>query len=320
MNDAFASKSFLSIGECMVELSATAGGTWRRGFAGDTFNTAWYARRMLPPDWTVGYLTRVGCDPLSQEMLAFLRDAGLDTRHVVQEVDRTVGLYMIDLDTGGERSFTYWRGQSAARRLASDLQRLADAIDPADVIFLSGITLAILPPGEREVLIGRIAAATAAGKLTAFDPNIRPHLWESPAVLRHFVEAAAAASRIVLPSFDDEAKHFGDASPVATALRYRGLGAAEVTVKNGKGRIVLGSTKEIEQLPSLPVVEMVDATGAGDSFNAGYLCARILGRDQEAAAHSGHKTASVVVGHRGAILPPEEVDRLPLTAWAMVAR
>ena len=134
---------FLAIGECMVELALQPDGAYAMGFAGDTFNTAWYARRSLPEAWRVGYLSAVGRDAVSDRMLAFMTGAGIDTRAVARLPDRTVGLYMIEL-VKGERSFSYWRGQSAARALAADAARLAAALD--------GVTLAYkaLPKGSAD--------------------------------------------------------------------------------------------------------------------------------------------------------------------------
>ena len=109
--------SFLALGECMVELAQTGDNLYRRGFAGDTFNTAWYARRLLPADWQVSYGTCLGKDAVSDEMLAFFDAQRINTDSVRRLNDRTVGLYMISLNAG-ERSFSYWRSQSAARLLA----------------------------------------------------------------------------------------------------------------------------------------------------------------------------------------------------------
>ena len=99
----------LAIGECMAELVPTdTEGDLRLGFAGDTFNTAWYLARCAP-DAHVSYLTVLGDDAISQKMAAFMCDSGIDDRFVQVAKGRTVGLYMITLDEG-ERSFSYWRG------------------------------------------------------------------------------------------------------------------------------------------------------------------------------------------------------------------
>ena len=63
----------------MVELLDEGGGHYRQGFAGDTFNTAWYARRLLPPNWRVGFASAVGEDPLSDRMVGFMAAEGVET-------------------------------------------------------------------------------------------------------------------------------------------------------------------------------------------------------------------------------------------------
>ncbi|MBT9386185.1 sugar kinase [Pseudooceanicola sp. CBS1P-1] len=289
-----------SIGECMIELSGTGQpDQWRSGFAGDTFNTAWYLARLVPPGWQVSYHTQVGCDPRSEAMLAFFAAAGLGTGSIARHPTRVPGLYMIDLQDG-ERSFTYWRDRSAARALAQDGEALARVIAAVDVVYVSGITLAILPEAGRETLVGLLADS---GRHVVFDPNLRPRLWEDGAQMRHWITRAAATARTVLPSHDDEAQHFGDADPAATARRYLGLGAREVVVKNGGGPMVLGTPQGITALPPLPRVDPVDTTGAGDSFNAGYLARRLAGAPPGEAVAEGHRVASAVIGVRGALTP-----------------
>lgn len=293
----------LSIGEAMLELSEDpATGLMRPGFAGDTLNTAWYLRALLPESFNIAYLTRVGTDALSARMVHFIAEAGIDTSRIEPMQGRTIGLYMIHLNQG-ERSFTYWRGQSAARHLADDPDQLRKAMRSADTVYLSGITLAILPGEHRDALIALVKDCKASGTRIVFDPNIRPSLWPDVAEMRACLTAIAAHCSIVLPSFDDEATVFGDASPLDTARRYLQLGAAEVAVKNGGGQMALGHHGAAEWLPQWPAVTTIDATGAGDSFNAAYLAARETGAAPEEAAEAGHRLASQVIGAYGAILP-----------------
>src|ERR1700754_2595901 len=161
----------------MVELSQAGDGLLRKGFAGDTFNTAWYARACLGPDWSVDYFTALGDDAMSDEMVAFIDKAGIGTSLIHRIKGRTPGLYMINLQNG-ERSFSYWRDSSAARSLAADPDRLREAVESAAVIYFSGITLAIIGD-DAPTLLAEIRRAKAGGKLTVFDPNIRPRLWQS---------------------------------------------------------------------------------------------------------------------------------------------
>ncbi|MFN3824948.1 MAG: sugar kinase [Pseudorhodobacter sp.] len=296
-------RHFVAIGEAMVELAPTdQPDRFGMGFAGDTLNTAWYLRRALPGGWSVDYLTAVGTDAVSGRMLDFLAGAGIGTDHVARLPDRTVGLYMIELKDG-ERSFSYWRGQSAARRLAEDPARLSAGLAGAGVIYLSGITLAVLDGDGLGNLQTALKAARQGGAVIAFDPNLRPRLWPDAATMCRVIMGTAALSDIVLPSHEDEATHFGDADLAATAARYAGAGAGLVVVKNGGGEILtVDAGSAVSHAPET-VARVVDSTAAGDSFNAGFLAARLTGADLSASVRAGARLAAHVIGHRGALCP-----------------
>lgn len=293
----------LLIGECMVELGRALPNNellLKSGFSGDTANTAWYLAQ-LRPDWCIQYLTDVGTDRLSSRMIAFLNGSGIRTDFVAQRDDKTVGIYLIEVDEHGERSFVYWRGESAARSLADDHARLENALDQADAIYFSGITLAILQDDDRTRLLDSIARSAASDRQVIFDPNIRPKLWNDHETMRKALMAAAGISSIVLPSFDDEKVAFGDASPDATIQRYRDAGVAEVVVKNGADMIhACCPAGRFVHTPS--TVTVVDTTAAGDSFNAGYLCARLSGEDVATALSLGARISGCVVGEPGALV------------------
>lgn len=296
------SHRFVSIGECMVEMAPSGSeGQFRLGYAGDTLNTAWYARRLLPTEWQVEYLTAVGSDLISDRMVDFIADAGIDTSHIVRSADRTVGLYLIELNNG-ERSFAYWRSQSAARQLADDAARLGSAVHGATAIYLSGITLAILDGDGRETLMRALDDARASGSVVIFDPNLRPRLWPDVAAMCAAITEAARHSDIVLPSYEDEASYFGDADLEATARRYAKEGADLVVVKNGAGQIATFSDDTLLLHDPVEVAEVVDTTAAGDSFNAGFLAAHLAGATLEEAISAGCAIAGRVIGARGALV------------------
>jgi 2-dehydro-3-deoxygluconokinase len=296
-------KSLLCVGECMVELAPTADGTYVRGFAGDTFNTAWYARRLLPGEWTVGFGSCVGEDAVSGQMVDFIAEQGIDTQTIHRLTDRTVGLYMISLQ-GGERSFSYWRGQSAAKALARDPARLAGMLQGHGMLHFSAITLAILPEADREVFCDAVQAARQAGALVSFDTNLRPRLWESPDAMRAGVMAGAAVADIVLPSFDEETSLWGDHSPQNTVTRYADAGAGRVVVKDGGGPVTLWSTHVgVRQHPVAPVGNIIDTTAAGDSFAGAFLAHLARGATDDSAALAAASVAGRVIQARGALVP-----------------
>jgi 2-dehydro-3-deoxygluconokinase len=289
-----------SIGECMVEMAPAAeAGLFRMAYAGDTFNTAWYLKR-LRPDWRVAYVSRVGGDSVSDGMVAMMQDAGIDTAHMGRVQDRSVGLYLVSL-ANGERSFSYWRDRSAAKLLAEDRVALA-AATRADVVYVSGITLAILDPAGRDTLLAVLRDARDEGRLVAFDPNLRPRLWPDSATMTAAIMQAAEVSDIVLPSFDDESTHFADATPGATRDRYLAAGVGTVIVKNGPGEILYADRGAQGRLTPPPAPAVVDTTAAGDSFNAGFLAALLQCAPTPEAISAGAALAARVIGARGALV------------------
>jgi 2-dehydro-3-deoxygluconokinase len=302
---------FASIGECMVELAPQPDGLYRRGFAGDTLNTAWYLRALTDPAASlVKYVTGVGTDALSDEMVRFIGDAGIDTSAVERVTGRTVGLYLITLN-GAERSFTYWRNDSAAKLLASVGSRLAAALADVEVAYFSGITLAILSPEHRRTLFAELAKVRARGGAVVFDPNLRPRLWADRDAMASATTEGYRAATIALPTSPDDAELYGDADAVGTADRIAALGVEEIIVKAGADPTLVRADGKDTLVPAVRVDHPVDTTGAGDSFNAGYLAARLAGGMSAVdAVRHGHAVASRVIQARGALIDMDAVADL----------
>ncbi len=300
----------VAIGEAMVEMAPLGGGLYRRAFAGDTFNTAWHLAQRLGESADVGFVSRIGTDRISEAFAAEMLADGLDVGGLVRDASRSMGLYLIELD-GVERSFHYWRDNSAARLLADDPAVLDRALQGAGLIHLSGITLAILAAHARQRLLAALGEARARGAIVSFDPNIRPRLWSHPEEIRDTVTRMLAINDIALPSFDDEAAHWQDASPDATISRMAGAGVREVVVKNGAAPVVVfwdGQRSQVET----PVVDRIrDTTGAGDAFNAGYLAARLIGLAPVRAVAAGQALSAIVLQHPGARAPKAAIAALP---------
>lgn len=294
---------FAGIGECMIELAPAGEGLYQRRFAGDTLNTAWTVRGLSSPDAVaVRYVTAVGDDAISADMRAFIATAGIEADRIRSVKGRTVGLYMISL-AGAERSFTYWRDSSAAKLLAEDPATLARSLAGVTTAYFSGITLAILSPAHREILLEALSALRARGARVVFDPNIRPRLWPDEDTMRAATVAGYRAATLALPTHEDERALFGDRDLAATAARVAGYGVPDVVVKDGAAPCLVMADGMSATVPAVHVEAPVDTTGAGDSFNAGYIVARMAGVSPVEAAALGHRVAGRVITVRGALMP-----------------
>ncbi len=294
---------FRSVGECMAELQLAKDGLYSLKFGGDTLNTTWYVRALSAADaLEVEYVTAAGSDPLSGRLLEFLNDNLIGTKFIKTVVDRNIGLYLISL-SGAERNFTYWRNNSAAKLLAENKNSFPLSLANADVVYFSAITLAILSPEHRQILLNELSQLKAAGAAIAFDSNARPKLWSSVEQMREATIQAYKVATVALPTFSDEQAMFGDRTPANTAKRIADYGVNEVVVKNGANASWSLVNGDLFDVTPEPVRKVIDTTGAGDSFNAGYLVGCMAKMDPRSATKLGHHIAGLVIGHHGALVP-----------------
>ncbi|MBW4963398.1 sugar kinase [Sulfitobacter sp. CW3] len=301
--------SILGIGECMIELSSAGDDLWRQRFSGDVFNALWYARAYSRDDTDIAFHTAVGTDQMSDQMLTFIQSGGIRCDDTPRIANRRPGLYTIHLN-GAERSFTYWRDTSAAQMMVRQPGPLWANVAGADVVYFSGISLAILPPEDLEILLDGLVQHKKLGGILAFDPNIRPHLWSDRDRMLRVISRAASLCDLVLPSFDDETSAFGDATPEDSAKRYADLGANHVVVKNGPSDTIHLESGCMTAFPVTPVDKIIDTTAAGDSFNGAYIASLLRGLPTYKAIQSAQQCAGKVIRQKGAIISFAELDAI----------
>ncbi|QTN30601.1 sugar kinase [Rhodoferax sp. AJA081-3] len=289
----------------MLELHGTAFGAMQQSYGGDTFNTAVYLARCGGEALSVWYATALGDDGLSAELMRRWVQQGLELGLVRRIPGRLPGLYQIEVDAHGERRFSFWRDQSAARAYFDVPQTpLEQRAADWDAFYFSGISLAILPPEGRERLFALAQSLRDRGAMVVFDNNYRPRLWPDAAVARDsFIRAFAVAS-VALVTADDHQALFGLPTLEDAVLAAQQLPAAEIVIKRGSApTLVRAGVARGETVPTEHVPRVVDTTAAGDSFAAGYLSRRLSGQAPAVAAQFGNRLAARVIQHPGALIP-----------------
>lgn len=304
-------RAVAAIGECMVELVAAGDDLWRLGWGGDTLNLAVYLARLGEP---VHYLTALGDDRFSERMLAGWRAEGVGTDRVARLPGRMPGLYAIETDAAGERSFHYWRSEAAARDVMKTLDPQT-ALAGVGLLVLSGITLAVVRGQDRPALFALLDAARARGTGVAFDLNVRPRMWPDPAAAAEVFGEALSRADLAFATLDDLAglALADDIASARAAIRDRFAGEAVLRIAPDRAAVApAGAAFEAVDLPA--PVAAADTTGAGDSFAAGYVAARRRGLEPARAVRAADRVARVVVRHAGAIAPRDAADWPALVA------
>lgn len=292
-------QKIVTFGECMLELSQREPQEFRMGYGGDTLNAAVYMARAGAE---VSYLTALGTDPYSDYLLANWRAEGVNTDLVARFEGTVPGLYIINTDETGERSFEYWRSVAPVRSLLKRKPDVLTSLTGVDVFYLSGITLSLFDAADRAKILQFLTQFREAGGVVAFDTNYRAKNWASPSCAREAITAMLAQVDIALPSLDDEQELCGFNSLEECAEHYRSLGVAEVIIKNGKNGCSALLDGTLTHHPLTKVVQPVDTTSAGDSFNGAYIAAKAMGKSVPQAIAEGQACSAYVIQHPGAIV------------------
>jgi 2-dehydro-3-deoxygluconokinase len=304
---------YACIGESMVELTRQDDHLFRMGFAGDTYNTAVYLARLGRDRSDVTFVTAMGDDWLSEKQRESMKQEGVTVN--AQSVRRSSpALYIVTTDDAGERSFTYYRDSSPVKQLFADASAHPPQLDlkEFDYVYFSAITLQVMTPRARGHLVSLLEEARSSGVVVVFDTNYRAQGWPSAEVAATEMDAGSRVADIILPSLSDEHLLHPGTSVDDVILRYSDAGATEIVVKDGPGSVVVHSGGETTRFETDAILAPVDTTGAGDSFNAGYLHLRARGAQIRESVHLAQKVAAAVIAEHGAIVDRQKFDSATL--------
>ncbi|MEI8652588.1 sugar kinase [Pseudoalteromonas sp. Hal273] len=298
-------KNIYFIGECMVELRAMSAATLHQSFAGDVYNSAVYLKRCFP-QVTTSVVTALGQDNLSKKMLERFESEQINTQLVFAHDTKVPGMYYIETDEHGERSFIYWRNDSAAKKVVDFLD--ADALEQlsqGDMFFFSGISLAIIEESAREDFWKVVKQLKDAGVKIVFDPNYRARLWNSVEETKEQYHLAFTFADITLPGVEDLTTLYDVHSVEAVVEYLKPYQIEEIVVKNGPESVVTKEGYTLQSHTIIPVTNVVDTTSAGDAFNGVYLGARLSDKSISSAVQLAAKAAGTVIQQPGAIAPKD---------------
>lgn len=287
----------LSIGECLVEFSRHSSSEFRPAFAGDMVNTLFYAARL---GLRTGFISAVGDDLFTEMIVNGIQAEGIDVTHTLRLPGRRNGLYFIELDEAGNHHFHYWRNDSAATEtlLHYSTDRLAQFIRCSRVFMLSGITLAVMKETPRLLALLK---AVAGAVTIVLDTNYRPRLWGSPEEYHRCIEQVIPYVDILLPSQADLEGAWDGVRIEDLLWHFAEQGVQTICMKAGANGCALWCDGTLEWFPPSETIQVVDATGAGDAFNAGFIAAVLRGSSQEEACSLAQRTAAHALMVHGAL-------------------
>lgn len=291
----------LCLGEPIVEFNQQPDGRYLPGHGGDTSNCAIAAARQGAH---VGYLTHVGADAFGRSFIDLWQAEGVDTTTVRAVEGGQTGIYFVTHGADGHE-FSYFRDGSAASRMTpADLPRAA--LETAQILHVSGISQAI-SQSAADTVFAAIEIVSAAGGRVSYDSNLRLKLWPLDRA-RAIIHAGMAMADIALPGLEDAEALTGLSDPDRIADFYLGLGAGIVALTLGAEGTLVATPEKRRRVPGRPV-SVVDATGAGDTFDGAFLARIIAGDDPFTAAAYANAAASIAVQGYGAVAPiPRRAD------------
>ncbi|MED7788519.1 sugar kinase [Francisella sp. 19X1-34] len=302
----------LAIGECMLELSGQIqlGSQAKLNFGGDVLNTALYYARL---NGNVSFLTALGDDNFSTQMISHWENENIDTSKILKIKDKVPGLYAIQTDNQGERSFYYWREQAPIKDIFYHLSKedLDRYNNEYDYLYFSGISLSRWDDKQLDIFASWLKNFKASNKSKEiiFDLNYRPKCWQSKQQTKDYLHKVLKYVTIVLTTFDDEELLFDDTSYQQTLNRYNNFNIPIVIIKHGINPTVLQHEDSINLIKATKIVTPIDTTAAGDSFNAAFLAAFTNKLDLETSIKFAQNFAAEIIQHQGAIIDKKHTDK-----------
>ena len=273
-------------------------------FGGDTFNAAVYFSRLTKKEFNTFYFTGLGQDHLSKMMVKRFKNENLKTELIQIIKDKSPGLYSIQTDEKGNRSFSYWRNDSAAKKMIErcNLNKIDKFISDSELFYYTGISLGILKQKDQNKLID----LSKKSKLTAFDFNYRNSFHGNKIKSQSLFKKSNLSSNINFISFDDITEIFGKSDPIEFINAFKRKD--NIIILKHFEKIFYSEFNKIGSI-NIPIIKAIDTTAAGDSFNGSFLAYHLINEKLsiEDKILKSHNITKNVLKYRGAIIPKSKM-------------
>ena len=306
----------VGIGECLAEFSFIGDGNYSLGYSGDVLNALAAAGRL---GLSTGLITAIGDDPFLSGLVDILDEEHIDLSHAPILKGKPNGVYFVYVNESGGPSFHFLRKDSAAREsfVCQPLSEIIDYVLSARALLFSSIPLAVMKEREK---IFEMLAAVKGKTIIAFDLNVRRALWPDFQDLISMFSLLAPLVDVLFVTNEDDEILFGPRDMRDAMDDYKQRGFQQVIIRRGGDSTLAFADGESFQGPVPRVASIVDTTGAGDVFNAGYIAAMLRGHPAYECAALGNATAAASVDSRGGRAKGVTIERVemlyrPLVKW-----
>lgn len=246
----------------------------------------------------VGWFGRLGQDEFGIYIHNFIRGEGVDTSRVIFDSSYPTAVFFKERHAMQEPKIYYYRKNSAASFLSpKDIDE--SYIAQAKYLHITGITPALSKSCNDAVY--RVIEVAKKNRLKIiFDPNIRLKLWGEDEARERLMDIARQCD-IILPGLEEGQMLTYESNPKNIAACLLKTGVDVVVLKLGEKGAYYATNNKQEFVPSFPVKQVVDPTGAGDGFAAGFISGLIRGWSYQKAVELGNRVGSFAVSVPGDI-------------------
>jgi len=261
----------------------------RMSFGGDALNEAVVLSRM---GRKIELLTKTGNDEAGQRILDYIKANGIDTNKVTVEDNLVTGINIVLIDDKGERHFLT-NPQGSLRKLA--LEDVLPHVDEmADIVSFASIFVSpLLDIDAMEQLFRRIKSKHGTILTADMTKAKNGERLDDLKKILGYVD-------YIFPNHEEIAMLTGESDPYVNAKLLVDAGVKCAVVKNGTNGCIIQTKENLYEIPAYLVETVVDTTGAGDCFAAGFLYALSEGMSVEDCGRFACATASCTIEHVGA--------------------